>query len=323
MPPPPPPPPAAGLPSADSKPGVVNLLADIQKGTRLKKAVTVDKSAPVIDKNTQTSAGGGGGGGGVGSNGSLTGGNNNTGPATQLGGLFAGGMPTLKKTGLRSTSGPKPYTNNSAPRSPAASKTLPKSPPKKVSTPSVTNAPAQPTGGFSRAPPVRTASPGNRPAPPGGRAPPPPSRRGPPPPRSAPPATPTFQAKAAPTPSDSTSFRLKSRPQSYSTSTTPAIATKESYDTGIAKNFRFHSVHELPPPPRFTGSTKTYTGSVTKGNMVGEDRGTPVRFGDAERGSAVPPTSRRVTSASPIGGNRAPPPPPPSRRTAPPPPGRR
>ena len=70
-----------------------DLLAQIQAGKRLKKAVTVDKSAPLIEapKNSVSRAPGPAGGGG----GPVPG----SGGAPQLGGLFAGGMPKLKPAG--------------------------------------------------------------------------------------------------------------------------------------------------------------------------------------------------------------------------------
>lgn len=82
------------------------LLAQIQAGRALKKAVTVDKSAPAID-GVKTSVGGGGGGGGGGGRGGGGGGGGGIGAALggggggppQLGGLFAGGMPKLKPAG--------------------------------------------------------------------------------------------------------------------------------------------------------------------------------------------------------------------------------
>ncbi|KXL46142.1 hypothetical protein M433DRAFT_136727 [Acidomyces richmondensis BFW] len=154
-PPPPPPPPPGNLPSRpDNKQvkGRTALLSDIEKGTRLKKAVTNDRSAPMVEKK-----GSGGGGPPVGGAPPVPGGLRPPGPgrarsnsdqggssvaametAPQLGGLFAGvGMPKLRKsaggvnvydsdpeTSKRrpSSSSPKapPIPNGSAPRPPGA-----------------------------------------------------------------------------------------------------------------------------------------------------------------------------------------------------------
>lgn len=110
--PPPPPPPSfnIGSSAASSDSGKSLLLQSIRNGKQLKKTVTIDKSAPCIAGKVR--------------NGNINGGNNNNSnnnssptPLTKntinnngngsspinLGGLFAGGMPKLKPTGLRST----------------------------------------------------------------------------------------------------------------------------------------------------------------------------------------------------------------------------
>lgn len=79
------------------------LLKQIQAGKGLKKAVTNDRSTPLIDAKASGGGGGGaaraggGGGGGASSIGSAMAGAG-AGPP-QLGGLFAGGMPKLKPSG--------------------------------------------------------------------------------------------------------------------------------------------------------------------------------------------------------------------------------
>ena len=120
MPPPPPPgPPPAPAPPKNSKAlaklggGGTNkgaLLDSIHKGTKLKKTVTNDKSAPVLGGVKSSPGGGGGGGGGSrGGGGGGAGGGGGGGGGSQsngsqpslpgIGGLFAGGMPTLKPAG--------------------------------------------------------------------------------------------------------------------------------------------------------------------------------------------------------------------------------
>lgn len=74
------------------------LLAQIQAGKRLKKATTLDRSAPVLDGPKGGS--GGGGRAGMGAPAIPVGGSASAGAGPpQLAGLFAGGMPKLKPAG--------------------------------------------------------------------------------------------------------------------------------------------------------------------------------------------------------------------------------
>jgi hypothetical protein len=77
------------------------LLSQIQSGRQLKKTVTHDRSAPLVDGVKPSIGASGGGGGGKsalsnGSSGAGGGGSGGAGGPPQLGGLFAGGMPKLK-----------------------------------------------------------------------------------------------------------------------------------------------------------------------------------------------------------------------------------
>lgn len=103
-PPPPAPPPPVGLqksavPATQSK--AVDrsaLLSQIHQGAKLKKAVTNDRSAPVISGTKSTGTGKdrpGGNRNELSDSGTV---NQNNGPVGQLGGLFAQGMPKLKPT---------------------------------------------------------------------------------------------------------------------------------------------------------------------------------------------------------------------------------
>ncbi|XP_048507969.1 WAS/WASL-interacting protein family member 1-like isoform X2 [Athalia rosae] len=100
--PPPPPPPMMGLPSNNSggDQGRNMLLDSIRAGKTLKKTVTVDKSGPAIAGRVKGETSRTNSNNNSSSNGSSVNNNINTGKAV-LGGLFAGGMPKLKPTGLR------------------------------------------------------------------------------------------------------------------------------------------------------------------------------------------------------------------------------
>ncbi|KAI9839861.1 MAG: hypothetical protein M1819_000053 [Sarea resinae] len=169
-PPPAPPPPPGGPPGKNNLPARPPpaaskdrsaLLGDITKGARLKKAVTNDRSAPIIGKESSSSAGPpigsappipigkppGGLAPPVPSNanrvrsnsdiGGGSGGDSNVAPP-QLGGIFAGGIPKLKKRGGIDTGASRdssylsdPETSRtSAPKPPAMSAPKPPTAPK-------------------------------------------------------------------------------------------------------------------------------------------------------------------------------------------------
>ncbi|XP_053718369.1 WAS/WASL-interacting protein family member 3 [Synchiropus splendidus] len=108
-PPPPPPPPAQSPPEPPhfqlgGGGGRNALLADIQKGTRLKKVTQVnDRSAPVVDKRRSISE-----------DVSSSVGAAQDFPGVSLGGLFAGGFPTLRPVRHRDLAGKIPVSRSSS-----------------------------------------------------------------------------------------------------------------------------------------------------------------------------------------------------------------
>ncbi|XP_029369567.1 WAS/WASL-interacting protein family member 3 [Echeneis naucrates] len=118
--PPPPPPPCAALPQCPSEApklqssagggGRNALLADIQRGTRLRKVTQVnDRSAPVVDKPIANT------GDASSSIGAIQGQAGVVAPmGPTLSGLFAGGFPTLRPTGQRDLAGKSSVSRSSS-----------------------------------------------------------------------------------------------------------------------------------------------------------------------------------------------------------------
>ncbi|XP_060033669.1 WAS/WASL-interacting protein family member 1 isoform X2 [Erinaceus europaeus] len=166
VPPPPAPPPPPTFALANTEKPSLNkseqagrnaLLSDISKGKKLKKTVTNDRSAPILDKPKGAGAGGGGGGssgggGGGGGSGSFGGG----GPPG-LGGLFQAGMPKLRSTANRDndSGGGRPPVLPPGGRSTSAKPFSPPGGPGRFPVPSAGHRSGPPEPQRNRMPPLR------------------------------------------------------------------------------------------------------------------------------------------------------------------------
>ncbi|CAK5275629.1 unnamed protein product [Mycena citricolor] len=321
------------------------LLAQIQAGRKLKKAVTNDRSAPAVDGPKGGAGGGRGPAGGGGGGPSLGGG---AGPP-QLGGLFAGGMPKLKPAGQNNLA--KPPTIGKPP-------TIPK---RDVPSPAPPVAPAAPSPPArpSPAPPARSVPPPARAVPPPVRAVPPPSapsipsrpapslpsrvvpvppssapeppRRAPPPMHSAPaiparpsPAVPARTASPAPSPVVRAPPAIPSRPPVHSPGrvvppppTTPGRAPPPPppRPSSVAPPPPVRSPPAPTPPPRKLTPSAPTPPVRARALSVTEPDESP----SAGRLAPPPSRTRTVSAGATNGVNNARPPPPRRKIPSPPP----
>ncbi|XP_051566774.1 WAS/WASL-interacting protein family member 1-like isoform X3 [Myxocyprinus asiaticus] len=301
-PPPPGPPPTFALANTEKpnlnrsdQQGRNALLSDISKGTRLKKAVTIDRSAPVLEKPK----GSGGGGGGVGGGGAPGG----------LGGLFQGGMPRLRSPGSKDSNvrAPMPPTGR---RFPAPSNSAGSRPP--------VIPPGRPSPVRAGPPPVplsKHSSPSGPPPLPGGGRPPSSSFA------VQPPTQPGRRPSLPPTPRD---FQSSLPPPPMPASALPPLPTipnRSSDDfppppppTG-GQRMSFYRDGPQPPPPPSTES-KPFT-SLTQRPMGNPPPSLPPGRGGLP---PIPPPTREEPNARASPRNSLPPPPPPGRSSPLPPP---
>ncbi|TPX42152.1 hypothetical protein SeMB42_g05259 [Synchytrium endobioticum] len=310
-----------------------SLLKQIESGRKLKKAVTNDRSAPTVDSKPKGGPGGGGGGGpihggpppsiGRSAGSSIASAAAGAPPMgmgpPQLGGLFAGGMPALKKAGGATLGradsapsapppAPRPHpSSNGPPPPPRINATTPSSvpPPRTNTTPSSIPPPVAPRNNIPPAPPSR---PGPAPSPPTlpsrpsvsatpqppsgfatvrGTAPPAPARTAPPPPPRAPVATPDTLSVPA---------RPGGMPRSLSGPgpMTPPAPAGPTYEYEMNGRWKFKT--DLPPPRQWpsglpgSGNTNSHGVGYSNGSV---------------RGPIPPPTAPRGGAKGPKAGGNA------------------
>ncbi|XP_029023075.1 WAS/WASL-interacting protein family member 3 isoform X2 [Betta splendens] len=336
-PPPPPPPPSAPLPQSPIEPpkcpsavgggGRNALLADIQKGTRLRKVTQVnDRSAPVVDKSkaspgdvpTSTGAPLGASAGTVA-----------MGPT--LSGLFAAGFPTLRPIGQRDLAGKVTVSRSSSSISLKPTWNPPSADPGTGSEPhrttelrvsthrpfaSSSSAPPSPSHGSKHPPPFPASSP--PPPPPSlpcGPPPPPPAPPSAPPPPPAPPSAPP-----PPPPHHTLHERPVGKPPPVPSCPPPPPPTQVTKPTWLPIQHSHHTVvpHPStppPPPPPFQASSAV-PGDRSSGCFYPPPvHPEPSRFTNSHASPPVPPPPPPLpASFTPTYPSTLPPPPP---KTAP------
>uniref|UniRef100_H3C720 WAS/WASL interacting protein family member 3 n=1 Tax=Tetraodon nigroviridis TaxID=99883 RepID=H3C720_TETNG len=236
------------------------LLADIQKGAKLRKVTQVnDRSAPVVESRTSSPAASQGSSGGLAP----------IGPS--LGGLFAGGFPTLKPIGQRDSAGKSSVHRSSSatslkplwnpPTAAADTRNVPEPPSKTVEVRNAINrqpsstasAPASPSQSSRHPPPFPATCPPPPPAVPPSALPPPPPpplpqdrpvSKPPPLPSCPPPLPPSQAAKPTWLPAQHSHHTAVSQPPTPPPPPPPPPYQTPSHVPGDRSSGCFY-----PPPP--------------------------------------------------------------------------